>query len=70
MHVPIHISIQPEVHVFGRAIAGHLLPPGYHLLLALGLRDPSPHLIPQLLPLLEQYKLWESVEHNTVNVST
>ena len=49
--------------MFGRAIAGHLmLPPGCDLLLALGLKKPAPHIIPRLLPLLEQYKLWgESV---------
>ena len=58
--------MQPEVHVFGRAIAGHLLPPNYHLLLALGLRDPSPHIIPQLLPLLEEYKVWEPTEPDVV----
>ncbi|CAI8034910.1 hypothetical protein GBAR_LOCUS19607 [Geodia barretti] len=51
----------PEVHVFGRAIAGHLLlPPGHDLTLALGLKKPSPHILPHLLPLLEDYKLWES----------
>ena len=48
--------------MFGRAIAGHLLPPNHHLLLALGLSDPSPHVIPQLLPLLEEYKVWEPAE--------
>ena len=48
--------------MFGRAIGGHLLPPNHHLLLALGLSDPSPHVIPQLLPLLEEYKVWEPAE--------
>ncbi|XP_064393630.1 proteasome assembly chaperone 3-like [Halichondria panicea] len=53
---------KPEVHVFGRAIAGHLsLPTNTPLLLALGLRDHSPSLIPPLLKELEKLKMWEPI---------
>ena len=41
---------EPSIHVFGRAIASHLVfPPDVPLLLALGLNSPDPALIPQLL---------------------
>lgn len=45
----------PQVHVFGRALASQLRPPGSSLLLALGIRNPSPRILPRLLKELEPY---------------
>lgn len=58
--------MQPEVHVFGRAIADHLnLPPNTPLLLALGLREHTPELIPLLLKELERYRIWDEANLRT-----
>ncbi|MCG8625632.1 MAG: hypothetical protein MJE68_26985 [Proteobacteria bacterium] len=55
----IHTHLKAEVHVFGRAIAGHIsLPPNSSLLLGLGLKDHNLQLIAPLLPKLEPFKTW------------
>jgi hypothetical protein len=57
-HTHTH-HLKTEVHVFGRAIAGHLsLPPNSSLLLGLGLKDHNLQLIAPLLPKLEPFKTW------------
>ena len=58
-NIIIRTHLKAEVHVFGRAIAGHLfLPPNSALLLGLGLKDHNLQLIAPLLPKLEPFKTW------------
>lgn len=52
----------PEIHVFGRAIGGHILVPeiqNQSIVLGLGIQhDPDPSLIPKLLETLDQLNVW------------
>ena len=54
---------QPEVHVFGRAIGGHILVPEIpdtSIILGLGLIDPDPVIIPLILKQLNDLDVWSS----------
>ncbi len=56
----MYCSAQPEVHVFGRAIASHLcIPPNTPLLLALGLKEHNPAIILPLLKELDKFSTWK-----------